>query len=124
MRAIRCLLPRIMLHSATTHRPRLRMNPMNPMKKTISLLVLLSGISLSASQTSRARSIDRFFADFTAEWMRENPNGATAARYFAGEEENRLERQLTPETVEYRRERINLAGKGLEQLRIFDRNRL
>src|SRR5262245_53827522 len=56
--------------------------------------------------------------------MRANPTGATGARYFAGPEQDRLERQLTPETSAYRRERINLARKGLAQLRNFDHAQL
>src|SRR5215510_3149750 len=69
------------------------------MKKTITLLLLASALSLSAAQTPESQSIDKFFADFTAEWMRANPSAATAARYFTGSEQDRLERQLTPEPV-------------------------
>ncbi len=65
--------------------------------------------------------IDDFFRDFTAEWMRGNPNLATSTRYFTGEEQDRLERQLTPDTLAYRRARIALARKGLAQLAKFDR---
>jgi uncharacterized protein (DUF885 family) len=68
--------------------------------------------------------IDDFFRDFTAEWMRGNPNLATSTRYFTGEEQDRLERQLTPDTLAYRRGRIELARKGLAQLAKFDRTRL
>src|SRR5262245_34984834 len=53
--------------------------------------------------------------------MRGNPNAATAFRYFKANEQDRLERQLTPETNEYRKTRIKLARKGLEELRKFDR---
>jgi len=56
--------------------------------------------------------------------MRANPSAATATRYFAGNDQDRLERQLTPETNAYRRERINLARKGLAELRNFERARL
>ncbi len=65
--------------------------------------------------------IDDFFRDFTAEWMRGNPNLASSTRYFTGEEQDRLERQLTPDTLAYRRARIALARKGLGQLAKFDR---
>src|SRR5262245_54854494 len=53
--------------------------------------------------------------------MRGNPSAATAARYFTADEQDRLERQLTPETNAYRRSRISLARKGLADLRKFDR---
>lgn len=69
-------------------------------------------------------TIDEFFRSFTAEWMRHNPDLATAARYFSGEEQDRLERQLTPVSVAWKRERIQLARRGLEQLRRFDRRTL
>jgi uncharacterized protein (DUF885 family) len=70
---------------------------------------------------AQARTIDEFFADFTAEWVRGNPNLTTSARYFTGPDQERLERELTPETDAYRRARINLARRGLAELRTFDR---
>ncbi|HWK74265.1 MAG TPA: DUF885 domain-containing protein [Povalibacter sp.] len=85
--------------------------------------VLLMSIALAAPSV-RAAGIDEFFDSFTAEWVRGNPNLATAIRYFAGEEQDRLERQLTPETRKYTEERIQLARKGLSELRKFDRSRL
>ena len=90
----------------------------------LALLLMLSSISVSAPQTPAPQTIDQFFTDFTAEWVRGNPNAATGARYFTGEEQDRLERQLTPQTEAYIRERIALARKGLAQLRKFDRTRM
>jgi uncharacterized protein (DUF885 family) len=87
-------------------------------------LVVLSSISISAPQTPAPQTIDQFFTDFTAEWIRGNPNAATGARYFTGEEQDRLEQQLTPQTEAYTRERIALARKGLAQLRKFDRAKM
>lgn len=69
-------------------------------------------------------SIDDFFRDFTAQWVRGNPNLATSARYFSGEEQDRLERELTPETNAYQRERIRLARQGLVELSKFDPSKL
>jgi len=89
------------------------------MKRAIGL-ILLSALALPAE----TRSIDDFFRDFTAEWVRGNPNLATGARYFTGEEQDRLERQLTPVTEAYRRARIQLARKGLAELGQFDRARM
>src|SRR5579863_10458550 len=68
-------------------------------------------------------NIDDFFRNFTAEWVRSNPNLATSSRYFTGEEQDRLERQLTPETLAYRRARIQLAKQGLAQLQKFDHSK-
>jgi uncharacterized protein (DUF885 family) len=88
------------------------------------LLLLLSVMVTPAAQGPASPSIEKFFIDFTAEWMRSNPSGATSTRYFTGEEQNRFERQLTPETDAYRRSRIKLARQGLAELRKFDRVRL
>ena len=70
---------------------------------------------------AEARTVDAFFNQFTAEWVRGNPSLATSTRYFTSEEQDRLERQLTPETVAYRRARIALARRGLSELGKFDR---
>jgi len=79
---------------------------------------------LAASLPGQAPSIDDFFRDFTAEWVRGNPNLATSDRYFTGEEQDRLERQLTPQTRAYHLTRIQLAKQGLAQLQKFDRSKL
>jgi uncharacterized protein (DUF885 family) len=69
-------------------------------------------------------NIDDFFCDFTSDWVRHDPELATRTRYFSGEEQDRFERQLTPRTLAWKRERVQLAQKGLAQLRRFDRARL
>ena len=90
------------------------------------LLCAAACFSLAAASplAQPGRSIGDFFRDFTAEWVRGNPNAATSARYFTGDEQDRLERQLTPETDAYRRARIQLARNGLAELRRFDRRTL
>src|SRR5579872_11300 len=88
------------------------------MRKRTALLVLIA-----ASLGAQPPAIDGFFRDFTAEWVRGNPNLATSTRYFTGEEQGRLERQLTPQTNAYRRGRIQLAKQGLAQLQKFDRSK-
>jgi len=52
------------------------------------ILVVLVTALLPAQQ----RTINDFFTDFTAEWIRANPDQATGTRYFSGEEQRRLER--------------------------------
>src|SRR4051812_5118042 len=69
-------------------------------------------------------TIDDFFRDFTADWVRHDPSLATSARYFTGEEQDRLERQLTPETQAWKRDRIRRARQGLAELLKFDRARM
>src|SRR6202521_2164754 len=67
------------------------------------------------------RTIDDMFRDFTAEWVRSDPNLATRTRHLTGEEQDRLERQLTPRTEAWKRSRIQLARRGLAELQTFDR---
>jgi uncharacterized protein (DUF885 family) len=69
-------------------------------------------------------TIDDFFRTFTDDWVRHDPNLATSTRYFTGEEQDRLERQLRPETQAWKRDRIRRARQGLAELRKFDRARM
>jgi uncharacterized protein (DUF885 family) len=73
---------------------------------------------------AQQRSIDAFFEEFTAEWVHLSPNQATASRYFTGATQDALERQLTPQTREWRQRRVELARRGLADLKRFDRARL
>jgi uncharacterized protein (DUF885 family) len=67
-------------------------------------------------------TIDDFFNSFTDEWVRYDPNVATRARYFSGDDQDRLERQSTPLwNRDWQLGRIRLAKKGLAELRRFDR---
>jgi len=59
---------------------------------------LATALLWAASLLAQTPSIDDFFRDFTTEWVRGNPNLATSNRYFTGDEQDRLERQLTPQT--------------------------
>jgi uncharacterized protein (DUF885 family) len=70
------------------------------------------------------RTIGDFFREFTDDWVRHDPDLATATRYFSGAEQDRLERQVTPRTLDWRRDRIGRARQGLAGLRRFDRARL
>ncbi len=85
------------------------------------LIVALAGTIVAAQGARSGQTIDDFFNDFAAEWVRSNPDQATATRYFTGAEQDRLEQQLTPATDAYLRARIELASKGLVELGKFDR---
>ena len=52
------------------------------------------------------------------------PGQSTASRYFTGAEQDRLDCQLTPETSERRRETVEQARRGLQELAHFDRSRM
>jgi uncharacterized protein (DUF885 family) len=73
-----------------------------------------------AQQGSAPRDLGKFFDDFTDEWVRRDPDLATATRYFSGEEQDKLEQQLTPNTRAWALERIALARRGLSGLDKFD----
>jgi uncharacterized protein (DUF885 family) len=74
-----------------------------------------------AAQDPAAQDIDAFFEDFTAEWVRADPNLATSSRYFGAgsSEQQQLEAQLTPETRDYDLQRIRRAQQGLRELDKF-----
>lgn len=86
--------------------------------------LLASAPLIRGDVRAQPRSIDDFFNSFTGEWVRLNPNQATATRYFSGPEQDALETQLTPATREWRDRRIALARRGLAELAAFDRARL
>ncbi len=68
-------------------------------------------------------SVSAFFQSFTDEWMRRQPTAATASRYFDDPAvQAEMDRQLTPQTAEYRRETLALAERGRAELAGFDRD--
>src|SRR5262245_15181383 len=67
------------------------------------------------------RTVSDFFRDFTAEWIRHDPDLARRTRYFTDEEQDQLERQLTPRTEAWKRARLQLSRRGLAELQTFDR---
>src|SRR6059036_1220284 len=89
------------------------------MRLTWLLAIVAAGMTFGSSLEQR--TIDDYFNDFTSGWVRSSPNLAIATRYFTGAEQDRLEQQLSPETLEYRRTRIQLAKQGLAGLKQFDR---
>jgi len=93
------------------------------MKKLAILLVIFAIVGVSAQQPPQ-RSVTDFFNEFTAEWIRANPNQAAATRYFSGAEQDAFEQQLSPETPAFRHARVVLAQKGLQELATFDRARM
>lgn len=91
----------------------------------VALLVgtlLLAFIPIAPAQQG---SVDDFFRDFSAEWVRHNPTQATATHYFSGDEQDQLERQITPVgSRDWQLERIRQAKQGLAELAKFDRSRM
>jgi uncharacterized protein (DUF885 family) len=85
---------------------------------------VLAGVVFALPLPAPEQTIDGFFRTFTDDWVRHDPNLATSTRYFTGEEQDRLERQLRPETQAWKRDRIRRARQGLAELRKFDRSRM
>jgi uncharacterized protein (DUF885 family) len=81
------------------------------------LALLAPALALAA----QASNIETFFDDFTTQWVRNDPDLATATRFFSGPEQDRLERQITPRTRAWDLERIRLARHGLGELKKFER---
>jgi uncharacterized protein (DUF885 family) len=81
---------------------------------------------LSVVATARAHdaAFDRWVDEITAAEMRADPNGATRNQFFAGAEQDALDRRLTPNTKAHRAARVAAASAALEQLARFDRSRL
>jgi uncharacterized protein (DUF885 family) len=84
----------------------------------------LIALAVVGNVRAQDRDIDRFFDDFTAQWVKHDPDLATATRYFSGAEQDALEQQLTPYTQAWDLEQIRLARNGLGRLRKFDRAKL
>ncbi len=74
-----------------------------------------------AATTRDAESVASFFTAFTDEWMRRQPSAATGSRYFDGELQTQMDRQLTPQTAHFEKETVSLARRGLARLATFDR---
>lgn len=77
-------------------------------------------LSLVTASAALAHPLDDFMETFAAEWVRGAPITATSSSYFDGEEQARLDGQLTPVTQAYQRERVALAQHGLAELQTID----
>ena len=91
-----------------------------PIRGVVSLASLALAVGMLAVM-AQERTIDDFFKAFSDEWVRADPDLAAATRYFSGAEQDQFERELTPRTQEWRQQRVQLARRGLERLRQFDR---
>ena len=86
---------------------------MTPALRRLSLLlVALLGACAEppppAPRAPPAASIDEFFQRFTDGWVRRNPNLAISTRYFEGEEQDLLSREITPVSRAYQLEMIGI----------------
>jgi uncharacterized protein (DUF885 family) len=89
-------------------------------RRTIMLPLMFFAQVLRAPESN----ITEFFERFTAEWVRADPYLATFSQYFSGAEQDQLDSQLLPYTAEFRKQRVERAKTGLDELRRFDRKQL
>jgi len=61
-------------------------------------------------------AFDKWADQFAQEWVRGNPQFATATQYFGGAEQDALDRQLTPQTPAQRKKMIAKAKEGIARL--------
>jgi uncharacterized protein (DUF885 family) len=85
---------------------------------------LVVAIALPAgaeAPTSAARPpLLAFFDSFADEWMRRQPSASTGSRYFEGETQAALDRQLTPLSEAFQADTVALARRGLAELARYD----
>jgi uncharacterized protein (DUF885 family) len=82
---------------------------------------VLSLLALGATALRAAESsFDQWAETFAADWVRANPSLSTLQQYLPAEEQDALDRQLTPITREFRAQRVAAAQAGLARLARFD----
>jgi len=88
-------------------------------------LAILSFAWVALLHSSAAElTFDAWVDAFSATWVRADPNEATTTQYFDGDEQDELDRRLTPITKEFRHARVELARRGLDELAKYDRAEL
>jgi len=86
---------------------------------------LLLALALAITSLHAADpAFDVWAEALAADSIRTNPTAATYTQYFIGAEQDALDRQLTPNTKEYRATRVAAAKKALAELGQFDRSKL
>src|SRR5688572_1010955 len=68
------------------------------LRKFPRLFLFAISLALAPAAYSQSQNIEAYFDEFTADWVRSDPDLATSLRYFSGEEQAQLERQMTPQT--------------------------
>ena len=86
-------------------------------------LAVLCVVAIAAPGAQQP-SIDDFFRTISDGWVRLNPNLAVATRYFSGDEQDRLEQQISSYIDAAERERLAYIQRGLQDLGRFDRSSL
>ena len=75
------------------------------------LCALLCALAVAAASAQQP-SIDDFFRELSDGWVRLNPNLAVSTRYFSGDEQDRLEQQISSYTDAAERQRLRYIERG------------
>jgi uncharacterized protein (DUF885 family) len=86
--------------------------------------LVVASLLVVAVPSAQTRSIDDFFREISDGWVRLNPDIAVRSRYFSGDEQDRLEQQISSYTDAAERQRLDFISRGLADLERFDRSRL
>jgi uncharacterized protein (DUF885 family) len=89
--------------------------------KSLRLCGLLAAFVIPLFAFAQAQSFDDWADGVATEQMRANPVFSTFQQYLPAAEQDALDRQLTPNTKEYRASRIAAAKAALAELAKFDR---
>jgi len=76
----------------------------------------LAAPAASTAAVKPNAAFDKWADSFAQDWVRQNPQFATATQYFSGAEQDALDRQLTPQTPAQRKKMIALARQGIARL--------
>ena len=93
-------------------------------RRTAWALGFVALLLVSALASAKSVSIEDFFREFTDDWMRANPTLATMNLYFTGAEQDRLDRQITSQSLTAKRARTALARRALATLATYPRETL
>lgn len=95
-------------------------------KAFLSILAVAVAVTAGAQAPASAPkpTLAAFFDSFADEWMRRQPSASTGSRYFEGETQAALDRQLTPQSEAFQAETVALARRGLAELALQDSSRL
>ncbi len=84
---------------------------------TLPALAAPAAVAASSSPAVKPNAaFDKWADQFAQDWVRGNPQFATATQYFSGAEQDALDRQLTPQTPAQRKKMIAKAKEGIARL--------
>jgi uncharacterized protein (DUF885 family) len=90
----------------------------------VAIVLVAALFAFAAEVQAGDAAFDAWAEDLAEQAMRADPEAATRAQYFSGEEQEALDRRLTPITKAYRAEQVAFARRALDELAGFDQEKL